>query len=578
VQNRTGGAVTFSGAINSTGQGILVQNNNAAGAKTIDFTGNTTVNTGANAAVTLSANTNTTITFSSGALDIDTTSGAGFSATGGGTVNVTGANNTVNTTTGTAVTITSTTIGSSGVTLGRVSANGAASGIVLSGTGAGSFTVTGDGGGVNNGSGGTIQNSTGNAVGIDNASNVSLGYMNITNSGVDGININNINGFTLNRTTIVDNSSTSTLNHNGIRIGDFTTGTAVNGAITITDSSVTFSSHDNLAVGIGSGTSTWTITGSTFSFSGGNGGGDGSADVGGNSGVNFEIRNAATVTSLTFTGNTLEGNFADGMQIAPASGATGGLVATISNNTWRNNNIHLDLNALGAANMTYTVANSSFVNTTRTATGGVDGASHAVNVFQGTPSTGTLNLRFEGNTVGDAAVAGSGSSFGNGLRVNFNANGQGRVLINGNTVREAPVGRGIEVIGRNGGGQLDVTITSNDVDHVNTGFNPGTSDFPLAAIFVQSHETTASSTTHYRVRSDVRGNTVPSGTAFDLSTGFITLAESQAVGSSSTHELVDNPAGPGGQTAAQQLAGANTGSTGVVGGVSLIAGPISTPP
>jgi hypothetical protein len=134
------------------------------------------------------------------------------------------------------------------------------------------------------------------------------------------------------------------------------------------------------------------------------------------------------------------------------------------------------------------------------------------------------------------------------------------------------------VIGRNGNGQLDVTITNNNIDHVNTGFNPGASDFPLAAIYVQSHETAAGSTTHYHVRSDVRGNTVPSGTAFDLSTGFLTLAESQAAGSSSTHELVDNPPGPAGQTAAQQLAGANTGSTGVVGGVSLITGPIGTPP
>ena len=57
----------------------------------------------------------------------------------------------------------------------------------------------------------------------------------------------------------------------------------------------------------------------------------------------------------------------------------------------------------------------------------------------------------------------------------------------------------MEVIGRNGNGQLDVTVTNNNVDHVNLGFNPGTSDFPLAAIFVQSHETAASSPAHYRV-------------------------------------------------------------------------------
>jgi len=164
------------------------------------------------------------------------------------------------------------------------------------------------------------------------------------------------------------------------------------------------------------------------------------------------------------------------------------------------------------------------------------------------------------------------------MRVNFNANGQGRALIDSNSLRECPAGRGIEVIGRNGTGQLDVTVTNNNVDHTDTLFWPGTSNFPLAAIFVQSHETQQNSTTHHIVRSDVRGNTVPSGSAFDLTSGYITVAQSQASGSSSTHQLVDNPAGPAGQTPAQQLAGSNTGSTGVIGGVSLIPGPINLPP
>jgi hypothetical protein len=554
----------------TTGTGVALSD--IAGS--LAFTGLTT--SGGTGASLTGSNSGATFSFTGVAI---TSSGAnpGFASTGGGTLTITGTANTITSATGTALNITSTTIGASGVTFRSISASGATNGIVLSGTGSGAFTVAGDGGATNNGSGGTINGASGNGIVINGATNVSLGYMNITNSGVDGININNISGFTLNRTTITDNSSTSTLDHAGVRFGNFSTGTAVNGTIRITDSSVSFSSNDNLAVGIGSGTSTWTITGSTFSFSGGNGGGDGSADVAGNNGVNFEIRNAASVTSLTFTGNTLEGNFAGGLLIQPAAGATGSLVATISNNTWRNNNIHLDLRALGAANMTYTVTNNSFVNTTRTATSGVDGASHAVNVFQGTPSTGTLNLRFETNTIGAASTAGSGSSFGDGIRVVLNSNGQGRVLINGNFIRQAPIGHGIDVIGRDGNGQLDVTITNDNVDHTNLTFGPG-SNAPLAAISVVSDETQGSSTTHYRVRSDVRGNTVPPGAASDFTAGFITLAENQTPPATSTLELVDDPTGPAGQTAAQQLAGANTGSTGVSGNVSLIAGPIGTPP
>lgn len=544
---------------------------------TANFAGGTSLTMGSNASasgVNLTTNSGST-TFAG--LDITTNSAAAFAANSAGTVAVTGGGNIISSTTGTAVNITSTTIGASGVTLQSVSANGAANGIVLNNTGStGGFTVTGDGAAANNGSGGTIQNSTGEGIVINNASNVSLNQMNVTNSGTDGLNIDNINGLTLNRLNITDNSSTSALNHNGIRIGDFTSGTAVNGTINITNTSVTFSSHDNLAVGIGSGTSTWNVTGSTFSFSGGNGSGDGSADVGGNSGVNFEIRNNAVVSLLTFTGNTIEGNYADGMQISPAGGTTGSLIANISNNTFKNNNIALDLNSDASADMTYFVLNNSIINDTRTATSGVDGTSHAVNVFMGTTSTSaaSLNLRFEDNVIGNNSIAGSGSSFGNGLRVNFNGNGNGTALIDGNQIYEAPTGRGMEIIGRNGTGQLDITVTNNTVDHTNLGYNPGTSDFPLAGIFIQSNVVGVSG---YTVRADVRSNTVTgSGTLSDLGAGWIHLQET----STSNLQLVDDPAGPGGQTAAQQLSLANPSSTSTSAssGVSLIAGPINLPP
>jgi len=79
-------------------------------------------------------------------LNIDTTSGAGFSATGGGTVNVTGASNTVDATTGTALNVSNTTIGASGLTFQNLTSNGSGSnnGIILdtTGTNAG-LTVTG---------------------------------------------------------------------------------------------------------------------------------------------------------------------------------------------------------------------------------------------------------------------------------------------------------------------------------------------------------------------------------------------------------------------------------------------------
>jgi hypothetical protein len=90
-----------------------------------------------------------------GALAELTASGAGFSATGGGTVTVqTGTNaNTIDTTTGTALNVANTTIGSNGLTFRSIAANGAANGIVLNGTGSNGLTVTGDSTLARNGSG-----------------------------------------------------------------------------------------------------------------------------------------------------------------------------------------------------------------------------------------------------------------------------------------------------------------------------------------------------------------------------------------------------------------------------------------
>ena len=65
------------------------------------------------------------------------------------------------------------------------------------------------------------------------------------------------------------------------------------------------------------------------------------------------------------------------------------------------------------------------------------------------------------------------------MRVNINGQAAASVLINGNTLRQCPNGRGIEVIGRNGTGGLDVTVTGNDVNPQDTSY--------LAAILVQSN-------------------------------------------------------------------------------------------
>jgi Bacterial Ig-like domain/Dockerin type I domain/Bacterial Ig-like domain (group 2) len=214
VEGVNGGTVAVSASISATGQGILVQNNTGG---TVTFSSATqTLNTGTNAAVSLLNNLGATISFTGGALDIDVTSGAGFNATGGGWVNVTGAGNTVTSTAGgRTVNIQNTSIGGSNVTFRSVTGTGAASGVRVENTGTlGGFRITGDGSTA--GSGGTI---TLNAVtAADSAAytltgtaSASLEFVRVevtTGAGATGIAASNLQGTSLVRNSVFDYNQT----------------------------------------------------------------------------------------------------------------------------------------------------------------------------------------------------------------------------------------------------------------------------------------------------------------------------------------------------------------------------------
>ncbi len=210
---------------NSTGRGLRLSSVGG----TFAVSGTTTISNPATEGVLLSSNTGT---FNFGGMIITNTGNTGFSASSGGTVNVTGTANTINTTTGTALNLTSTTIGGSGMTFRSISASGAANGIVLNTTGtSGSFTVTGTG---TVGSGGTIQNTTGSGIQLSSTANVSLTGMRIRSSGAHGINgSSGVSGLTLNSSLLEANGNGD--NEHGVNLvnasGTFLVdGTTFNGA------------------------------------------------------------------------------------------------------------------------------------------------------------------------------------------------------------------------------------------------------------------------------------------------------------------------------------------------------------
>jgi len=184
ITGRTGGTVTFSGTVDDTGEGIRVANNTGGN---IDFTNALTLNTGVNTAVDVVNNTGAAVSFND--LDITTTTGIGFNATGGGTLAVASANgtNNITTTTGVGLNIEGmTVVVPAGTTPGNVLfdeinvSNGAGRGInLLDLAGAGGVTVNG----------GTLR-TAGTAINIDNAQNVAFSNVTIDNDDTSGAGIN----------------------------------------------------------------------------------------------------------------------------------------------------------------------------------------------------------------------------------------------------------------------------------------------------------------------------------------------------------------------------------------------------
>jgi hypothetical protein len=383
-----------------------------------------------------------------------------------------------------------------------------------------------------------IQNKTGDGIFFSNVVNINLGYVNVLNGSDDGIDGTQVNGFAINRSNITNNGDAA--NEEGIAFVN------LSGVVTFINTSMTQSGYNNLRIENTSGTiSSFTVTGSSISNN---------KPVTGNSGALINIAGTSQITTASITSTTFNGNLAAGIQTVTADTATISDF-TISGCTVTNNGLGIDFSKSQQSSQNFKILN----NTTFTGQN-----SHAINLFTtvGAGTTGVFNGRIENNTIGNAGVAGSGSAIGNGIRVNINGDADAAIVLNNNNIRQTPNGRGIEVIGRNGTGGLDVTITNNNV-------NPqDTSGFPLAAILVQSNCATICNT----VRSDVRGNTVPAGSTFDLLPTYIALVET----STSTLQLIDTP--PANASCTAQLTETNTpGSASASAGCALISGPIFTP-
>ena len=543
IQNRTGGTVTLSGSISDTGTGILLNNNTGA---TINFTGG---------------------------LSLTTTTNLGFTATGGGTVSVIGANNTITTTTATALNVANTTIGASNLNFKSITSTTASanSGIVLNTTGgSGGLVVTGVG--ATAGSGGSISNKTVAGISLTSTSNVSLSNMNIQNNGAQAIKGTGVKGFSLTGGSITGNNGSSVAS---VDLTD-TTGAVsfVNDTVTGTTSANGCGVELHTTPASTAAITTLTVTGGSYSNNTQN---DGFlVDLGGGP------TNSASIGAAFFSGVTFSGNFAKGLQLQQNNNAVfgdsttaalpawgGGIPngsVTVTGCTFTNNDVAASFEAGGGTGGTGSVYYRFVNNLTITGSHSV-----AVNFANGSDSGGgTFKAFISGNHIGTNNVPNSGSAIGEGIRVFLQGQQAATVTITNNVIRALSNGpptafsaRGIDVeeLGRPGAnfGQtpLDVKITGNDVD------TQDTSGFPQYAIYVAA-DAQGTGTSGSNVHAEIHGNTVPATGAFDTQAGptiGMIFYETVSGATGTTTGTLFNFSGSG-ASVSSEIANTNTGTAG----------------
>jgi len=469
VANKSGGTVAFGGAItdgnDGDGNGISLTNNTGA---TINFTGGTTLSTGANAA---------------------------FTATGGGTVTITGTNH-LTTTTGTALNVSNTFIGSSGLTFQDISANGGTNGIVLNGTGTaagnGGLTVTGTDGAdagtlADTGTGGTIQHTTGDSISLNGTKAVSLAGMNITSSGngvatndnSNWIDASNVLGLTLLNMNashsvghgINGNGITNLViqggsfiaggldndqgNFNGVNIHNLLGTSSVTGADFEQSNTIQFRVNNDTATNFNGTPDTLTVSGTTFqnhnvgAFFGDH------LSVNSDTGGNFRliVDNSAGADVFKTAGIAVQATAGgtNGKMDAQISGITsGGTVASGNTNT-----SGVVIGETGTGSITYDIHDNTILGS-----GSVSIAvTHAA-------AGGTSSGKIHNNTITHIAGAGTDA-----LAVNVQGvgavGGTGTVSIENNTIT-GNYQRGIVVQAGQGNPVLNATIDNNHLTGTDT--------------------------------------------------------------------------------------------------------------
>lgn len=450
ITGRTGGTVTLSSTISDSsdaGGGITLSG--STGGTTVLSGSSKTLNTGTSTALDLSGTHALSIT--GGGLDIDTTSGTGFAATGTtATIGVTGTGNSITSTTGTALSINGPDFTSADATFDSIASNGAANGILLADTGAnGGLHVTGSGGSA--GSGGTITNSTGPGISLTNTREVQLASVNVTNGADDGIRGSGVAGFQLTGNAAVTGNGNA-VTERGL---DFTelSGDAGN-PVTLTNATVTGNAEDNVWISNDTATiSSLAITGGSYSSN--------STTIG-NDGIHIENTGAGDLTNASISGATFTNNRGDHIQVMTDNSNTATQDVTISGN---------DLNGTGNQGGNTMVGGGIAIAAGGNADQSVAVTNNdierpygsAISLNTSTLTAPTVGWTVTGNTIGTSGDFQSGSQSNVGVYGNVNGNGDVRAIVSNNTIVQTAFTM-IDIVQNDGDADLNLTIKGNNLD------------------------------------------------------------------------------------------------------------------
>jgi hypothetical protein len=447
-----------------------------------------TINTATANAIDLSSNTGGTFNFGggTGGVDITTTTGTGFSATGGGTVSVSGAGNTINTTTGTALNLNGVTVGGSNVTFDTVNTNGAANGIVVNNVTGGSINVNG----------GAIAGATANGVSITAAhNNISIASsiastaaghsVQVINSGVAGGNTISFTGAVSDQGLGInldnnDQGGIATINFSGGLNIDSTTHTGFNatngGIVNVTQNNTSIVNTIDTTTGVGLNVANTTIGASDLNFRSiaSNGAADGIVlTTTGNTGGLTVTGNGGTVTSAgTATGGAIQNSTGAGISLTNVGGgvsltrmyvgdgdSTGILGNNVTGLNLANSFINNNGDAAGEHGVFITglFGNNSVTNTTFT--------HNAETQFKVSNTTATVA---QGSVAGDILTMSgitmngqAGSFVGDSLQINADDAANFHLIVNNSAGANSITG-GIDgiLVNASTGGDADVDISN----------------------------------------------------------------------------------------------------------------------